>query len=271
MVFRAGQQLFGLPMQAVSSAKRASGNNAVSVSGVFGIETRDSVGAGDVIHVRRTNLTGNNNPDAKNLAVHVDELIGPEEVVVRKLPNLLRRHPVFSGVTLSGSGRKVLLLNAEQFAVHCERSVDFSQDPSVSSESNEVDLNQRRVLVVDDSLTARRALSKVMQTLGYQVVEAGDGIKAIELLRKQSFDLVLTDLDMPKMGGLELLLDMQSGSYCDAAKVVVSSRDEQMFREQAAEAGANDYITKPITNKNVQRMLENLGLLEISKGSTHDE
>lgn len=271
MVFRAGEQLFGLPMQAVSSAKRANGNHAVSVSTVFGLDTRDTVEQGDILHVRRAGTAGNRNTNTKNLAVHVDELIGPEEVVVRKLPNLLLNHPVFNGVTLSGSGKKVLLLNAEQFAVHCEASVDSSADGSTLPEPGRNLPNQKRVLVVDDSLTARRALSKVMRARDYQVVEAGDGLKAIEILRRQTFDLVLTDLDMPKMGGLELLSDIQSGRYCNAAKVVVSSRDEQTFREQAAEAGADDYITKPITERAVERLLGNLDLLTPSKGNTDDE
>ena len=271
MVFRSGEELFALPMQAVSSAKRANGNNAVSVSDVFGFDTASNSDAGDVLHVRRANTAGNQNTGSNNLAVHVDELIGPEEVVVRKLPNLLWHHPLFSGITLSGSGKKVLLLNAEQFASHCEQASDLDLDSSVPSTTTETDSNQKRVLVVDDSLTARRALSKVMRANGYQVAEAGDGIKAIKLLRRQSFDLVLTDLDMPKMGGLELLLDIQSGGYCDAAKVVVSSRNEQTFREQAAEAGANDYITKPITEKAVKQMLDNLALLETSKGDANDE
>jgi len=253
MVFRSGEQLFALPMQAVSSAKRANGKNAISVSGVFGLETTSNNDTGDVLHVRRANTAGSQNEGSHNLAVRVDELVGPEEVVVRKLPNLLWHHPLFSGITLSGSGKKVLLLNAEQFASHCEQTTDLNVDSSTPSKSSGTDSNQKRVLVVDDSLTARRALSKVMRANDYQVAEAGDGIK------------------MPKMGGLELLLDIQSGGYCDAAKVVVSSRNEQTFREQAAEAGAIDYITKPITEKSIKQMLDNLALLETSKGGTNDE
>jgi len=270
MVFRAGEQLFALPMQAVSSAKRANGNNAVPVSAVFGLDARVVDGTGDVLHVRRANTAGDTNAGSNNLALHVDELIGPEEVVVRKLPNLLRRHPLFSGVTLSGSGKKVLLLDAEQFAAHCEQSVDSNTDSLILLESSGTTA-QKRALVVDDSLTARRALSKVMQAKGYQVIQAGDGIKAIEILRKQKFDLVLTDLDMPKMGGLELLLDIQSGNYSSAFKAVVSSRNEQTFQEQATEAGADDYITKPITEKSIEQMLDKLALSHTLRRNTSDE
>lgn len=270
MVFRAGEQLFALPMQAVSSAKRANGRNAVPVSTVFGLDARAADGAGDVLHVRRANTAGDTIAGANNLALQVDELIGPEEVVVRKLPNLLLRHPLFSGVTLSGSGKKVLLLDAEQFAAHCEQSVDPNADSSVLLEAGGT-TDQKRALVVDDSLTARRALSKMMQAKGYQVIEAGDGIKAIEILRKQQFDLVLTDLDMPKVGGLELLLDIQSGNYSSATKVVVSSRNEQTFREQATEAGADDYITKPITEKSVEQLLDKLTQSVTLEGNTSDE
>ena len=100
------------------------------------------------------------------------------------------------------------------------------------------------------------------------MTEAGDGEKAVELLRKQTFDVVLTDLDMPRMGGLELLSDMQSGNYCDAPKIVVSSRNEQTFKEQALEAGADEYITKPISNASIEQLLVSLELADSAKGQT---
>lgn len=263
MVFRSGQQLFALPMQAVSSAKRETTKNGIAIAQLFGTENQPAGDSGEILQIRRSSLQPNS--ANKTLDLVVDELLGPEEVVVRKLPNLLRQHPFFDGITLSGSGKKVLLLDAERFADHCETMQAEECDRVEASES---DSDQKVALVVDDSLTARRALSKVLRKFGFHVTEAGDGEKAVELLRKQTFDLVLTDLDMPRMGGLELLSDIQSGNYCDAPKVVVSSRNEQAFKEQALEAGADEYITKPISNASIEQLLVNLELADSVKGKT---
>lgn len=263
MVFRSGQQLFALPMEAVSSVKRETNKNGVSIAQLFGTESQPANDKGEVLHIRRSNLQ--RSPSKKTLALLVDELLGPEEVVVRKLPNLLRQHPFFDGVTLSGSGKKVLLLDAEQFADHCEHA---QADDSDSIASGQADLDRRVALVVDDSLTARRALSKALRQFGFHVTEAGDGQQALELLRNQTFDLVMTDLDMPRMGGLELLSDMQSGNYCDAPKIVVSSRNEQTFKDQALEVGADEYITKPISKASIEQLLVSLELSDSVEGQS---
>ena len=122
-------------------------------------------------------------------------------------------------------------------------------------------------MVVDDSLTARRVLVKLLQKHEFTTVEAGDGIEAIEVLHRETFDLVLTDLDMPRLGGLELLADIQSGRFCDAPVAVVSSRDEETFRSKAMDFGATEYLTKPVSEKSITQLLENLELLaENQKG-----
>ena len=104
-------------------------------------------------------------------------------------------------------------------------------------------------------------LVKLLQQHGFSTVEAGDGIEAIERLHKEHFDLVFTDLDMPRFGGLELLSDIQSGKYYEAPVVVVSSRDEEAFRTKAMDVGASDYITKPVSELSITQLLENLKLM----------
>ena len=121
--------------------------------------------------------------------------------------------------------------------------------------------NQIRALVVDDSLTARKVLVKILHQHGFATVEAGDGIEAIECLHKEQFDLVLTDLDMPRFGGLELLSDIQSGKYCDAPVVVVSGRGEEEFRIKAMDVGAVDFLTKPVSKTSITQLLEELQLV----------
>ena len=267
MVFRSGGQLFALPMQSVTAAKNAHSQDGecrlqrVSLSAALSLRSESKTElAQDVLVIRRSSSRQSDSEPADNrLAVAVDELVGPEEVVVRKLPNLLRNHPLLGGITLSGSGEKVLLLDADRVVDFCaDQELDSTADAIV----NDADTStRRRALVVDDSLTARKVLGKLLRQQGLEVIEAGDGLEAIDQLHRNSFDLVLTDLDMPRMGGLELLSDMQTGDYCDAPRVVVSSRNEAAFRDQAIELGANEFINKPVSESSVAQLLEQLELL----------
>ena len=120
--------------------------------------------------------------------------------------------------------------------------------------------------MVDDSITARKHISKLLKEHGFGVVEAGDGLEAIETLHRTSFDLVVTDLDMPRLGGLELLADIRNGKYCTAPVIVVSSRDDAGFRRQAIEYGACDFLNKPVSKQQFQQHLIQLGLLQQTLG-----
>jgi chemosensory pili system protein ChpA (sensor histidine kinase/response regulator) len=267
MVFRCEGQLFALPMQSVTAAKSSNTNIAsiarLSLRSAFSVSQKPTASE-DVLILRQEEHRNRNSsdfrsPKRRQLALAVDEMIGPEEVVVRGLPNLLKNHPLFCGLTLAGSGETVLLLDSERVVEFCELARDIPTD-----EGQETLDTERRALVVDDSLTARKALVKLLHQFDFTTVEVGDGIEAIERLHRDQFDLVFTDLDMPRFGGMELLADIQSGQYCEAPVVVVSSRDEETFRSKAMDFGATDYINKPINEKSVTKLLESLQLLAIN-------
>ncbi len=268
MVFRSDGQLFALPLQSVTATKssRANLGNLVrlSSSSTVSFEQANQTGSDDVLLLRQATDLGNGNLPSNSagsitrLALAVDEMIGPEEVVVRGLPKLLKNHPLFCGVSLAGSGESVLLLDSDRVVEFCQRyqpSAVSSANQSVGSIAKKVAL-VNHALVVDDSLTARKMLCKLLHEHGFTTVEAGDGIEAIEHLHRAHFDLVLTDLDMPRLGGLELLSDIRSGQYCDVPVVVVSSRDDDTFRMKALDLGAAQYITKPISKKSIAQLVE---------------
>ena len=252
MVFRSQEQLYALPMQSIVSAK-TSREGFDSLSRLAFSSKHDSRSS-NVLVIKRSGLAGDEQDSS--IAISVDELLGPEEVVVRGLPPMLRNHPLFCGITLSGSGEKVLLLESESVADYCmpESELDKSNTTEFASDSG------LKALVVDDSMTARRHISKILKANGFAVVEAGDGLEAIETLHRASFDLVVTDLDMPRLGGLELLADIRNGGYCDAPAIVVSSRDDAGYRLQAIEYGACDFINKPVSKQQFREQLEKLGL-----------
>ena len=259
MVFRSQDQLYALPMQAIVAAKKSrEGFDSLSR---FAFSNKQDCRADNVLVIKRSELAGDGQDS--RIAISVDELVGPEEVVVRGLPPMLRNHPLFCGITLSGSGEKVLLLETESVSDYC---VPESQSGGLDKTDFE-DHSGRKALVVDDSITARKHLSKLLKANGYSVVEAGDGLEAIEVLHRSSFDLVVTDLDMPRLGGLELLADIRNGKYCSAPVIVVSSRGDASFRQQALEYGAGCFINKPVSKQQFEQHLEKLGLtLTASQG-----
>lgn len=265
MIFRCSGQLFALPMQSITAAKTSSQSlgkiNKVSLSSALSNQPRDPQSEDILIlrtaHELRRRPNGSHYPHAAQLGLAVDELVGPEEVVVRGLPNLLKQHPLFCGVTLSGSGESVLLLDSECIIEFCHSYHSTDQN---LNEIAEPSADQLCVLVVDDSLSARKVLTCHLQKHNFSVVEAGDGLEAIELLSRQSFDLVITDLDMPNLGGLALLADIQSGQYCDSPVVVVSSRDKEKFHTKAMDLGAIDYIKKPVSAASIQTVLKSLSM-----------
>lgn len=105
-----------------------------------------------------------------------------------------------------------------------------------------------KILVVDDSPTMRQLIIFALQRLsGVQITEAGDGVAALKQLSNEKYDLLLTDVNMPMMGGLKLISLMRNDAlYADIPVIVISTEGSDVTRERAIAAGANDYITKPL-------------------------
>lgn len=117
-----------------------------------------------------------------------------------------------------------------------------------------------RVLFVDDSVSVRKVAERALKSLGVQVAVAVDGLDALEKLRAQSFDLVFTDLEMPRMHGYELIRELRFlPAYRALPIVVVSSRSGQKHQDQARALGATDYLTKPFSAENLGAALKRWG------------
>ena len=262
LVFRTAGQLFALPMQTVEStrqgateANRSRGHSLAEVLSMRPTEQQTL----DTIVMRDSNRAHGESADPNNRCQFlVDDIVGPEEVVVRSLPAFLDQHPLFCGITLSGTSETVLLIDAERLQEFAETHFDGSNDVNRETIESQADARAQRVLVVDDSLSARKHLVRKISSAGFVTIEAGDGLAALEILRKQNIDFIFTDLDMPQMGGLELLADLQRGPHSDIPVVVVSGRVEQEFRDQAAEAGATDFLVKPATDEQLNGVFEKL-------------
>ena len=109
-----------------------------------------------------------------------------------------------------------------------------------------------KVLIVDDSLSVRNSLSQLMSDGGYRVVTARDGLEAVNMLEAEAPDIVLTDLEMPRMNGLDLVGYIRNSTQWNPLPVVmITSRTMAKHRQQAEQAGVNTYITKPFSEDEV--------------------
>lgn len=263
MVFRCGDQLFALPMQTVQAVGDIQGDlRTVHCSELFEIERGYSQSPKPKIVV-----AGDVGPDSvesqrPQIALEVDEVVGPEEVVVRPLPSLLRHHPLCGGATLSGMGKLVLVLDSRRLTElatlqrcrRAQRTHHAASPPAIAASAP-----APRVLVVDDSLSARTALVRSLHRYGIETVEAGDGEEAVELLKNQAFDAVFSDMEMPKLDGLGLLARIKSwGPERSLPTVIISSRIEEEFQRQAAEQGAIDYLGKPLADESLNQALRKI-------------
>jgi chemosensory pili system protein ChpA (sensor histidine kinase/response regulator) len=140
-----------------------------------------------------------------------------------------------------------------------------AQDVLVSSTAA---AKKTRVLFVDDSLSVRKVAEKALLSLGVQVTVAVDGLDALEKLRNQSFDIVFTDLEMPRMHGFEFLRELRFlPAWRSLPVVVVSSRSGQKHQDQARALGANDYLTKPFDAQSLNNAIKRWVSLQTTRNS----
>lgn len=173
-------------------------------------------------------------------AVMVDAIEGPRELVVKPLPALIAGHPLITGTGLSTSGEVIFLLDPAALA---------RREPEPPPRRREAAKHERgdAVLVVDDSLSVRRANARVLRGKGFEVDEASDGMEALQKLRSRTYRLVLSDLEMPRMDGFELLAELGRSGLLDGIPVIVAStKSDAETRRKVIQLGARSFIPKPI-------------------------
>lgn len=176
------------------------------------------------------------------LALGVESIEGVGELVVKPPDPLLAGHPIIDGCAVSGSGEAVFSLDIERLPRSAGPCGEAAEATRSAADSTRADA----VLVVDDSLSVRNRSAKRFRELGLRVDEASDGVEALELARKRRYQLVLTDLEMPKMDGLTLLSELARGAGGDAKLILTSTRSDPETQRRAERAGAHAFLAKPI-------------------------
>ncbi|MDZ4237357.1 MAG: Hpt domain-containing protein [Hydrogenophaga sp.] len=193
---------------------------------------------------------------AQRVAMHVDEVLGNQEVVVKNLGPQLSRLPGLAGMSVLASGAVALIYNPVALATVYGTQVrewlgrQQRQAPQVSGDAqtpmdmvpNAVPL----VLVVDDSITVRRVTQRLLQREGYRVSLAADGLQALERLQQERPNVVLSDIEMPRMDGFDLVRNIRSDPrLTDLPVIMITSRIADKHREHARELGVDHYLGKP--------------------------
>jgi chemotaxis protein histidine kinase CheA/ActR/RegA family two-component response regulator len=166
-----------------------------------------------------------------------DKIIGPRTIVVRSLGPLLGPLPLYAGVTVSGAGKAQLVLDLAALA----EAAHAPDRPAPAP----LRRGQPRVLVVDDSRLSREACARVLAAAGYHPITAEDGWEAWEMLGERRFEALVTDLEMPRVDGFELISRIRRDPTLRRLPVIVlSSRTSQGTRGRAIEAGASVVLPK---------------------------
>ncbi|HEY7833806.1 MAG TPA: response regulator, partial [Ktedonobacterales bacterium] len=194
---------------------------------------------------------------SKRVALVVDRIIGATDVVVRSLPPHLHRHTV-RGTTITPGGEVLLLLDlpalvalAEQHA-GASRRAPTAQDRPVPPQPRPVLTAampaRPRVLIADDSLSMRQVVEAMLTRAGYAVQSARDGMEALELVLADPPQVLILDIEMPRLDGFELLKVLRAQPQLAGIPVaMLTSRGAQRHQQHAEALGANAYLVKPVT------------------------
>ena len=196
----------------------------------------------------------------KCVAFLVDEVLGDQELLVKGLPWPLARVPNLGGATVLGSGQVVPILNIPELLKSAARAGAAIGKAAGRPPGEEKQARRKSVLVVEDSITARTLLKNILETAGYQVATAVDGLDAFTQLRTATFDVVVSDVDMPRMNGFELTAKIRGDKKsAELPVVLVTALGSREDREHGIEVGANAYIVKSsFDQSNLLEVLERL-------------
>jgi two-component system sensor histidine kinase and response regulator WspE len=178
-------------------------------------------------------------------ALAVDRFLGEESVVVRPLDPRLGKVPDVQAVARLVDGSPVFILDVEDLVRSVDNLLLGGRLKKLEEETARKDVRPKRVLVVDDSLTVREVERKLLETKGYVVDTAVDGMDGLNAALAAPYDLVITDVDMPRLNGIELVKRLRSDQGLASLPVlIVSYKDREEDRLLGLEAGADAYLTK---------------------------
>ena len=206
----------------------------------------------------------------------VEDVLGKDEIVIKNLGEYLRRVKLFPGTTIASDGSLILLIDLNRLtsADSAQRHAAVAAGGaarvfapgasavaagSIPAEAVDPVGNDKVVVVVDDSISVRRFVGRMLEKAGYRVKLAADGFEATEIIAQSGCHLVLTDLEMPRMNGYELMSHLrQDPATRQIPVMVVTSRAGAKHRDRAMKEGAVGFLTKPVQEDHLIETVEQI-------------
>jgi len=289
LLLRAGNQEFAISLTSVEETARVPAHHVHGIGSQEVIKLRDFVlpirRLNNILQYHSGNGTASSHQQyisivivrsAENaLALVVDELIGQETIVIKPLGDYLKKVPIFSGATISGEGKVRLILDitaiieqellSERAEHVTSTTIELTDETFAHAVSQHPQKRKPELILVDDSISIRKMIGMLLSKAGYHVDSAVDGVEAVEKIAEKSYDLIVTDLEMPRMHGYELITEIRSNPALDTVPIIVmTSRAGEKHQAKALELGADDYIVKPVEEdtlvQSVQKLLARQGV-----------
>ncbi|HUC53315.1 MAG TPA: response regulator [Candidatus Cybelea sp.] len=283
---RCGTTNFALPLAVVEEIRRLRADEIEDVGGKLLTKVRDVVT--EVVRLDtylglpplepmngyfRMVVT---NAGSRKIGLVVEEVLGKDEIVIKNLGEYLRRVKLFPGTTIAPDGSLILLIDLNRMVAaepSDRRPIQASASAarifapgstavargSIPSEAIDRVEQERVIVVADDSISVRKFVGRMLEKNGYRVKLAADGLEAAELVTQHGCHLVITDLEMPRMTGYELMVQLrQSPSTRRIPVMVVTSRAGAKHRDRAMKEGATAFLTKPVQEDQLIAAVEQL-------------
>jgi chemosensory pili system protein ChpA (sensor histidine kinase/response regulator) len=251
MLFKVGGQVYAIPAVHVSETTIVEANTSTA-----------TVRAEQVPVLRLESLLGHSvgserRPGVvvsfagKAMVCTVDKIVGPREIIIKPLGPLLAPLTLYAAATISGSGKVQLILDPAQLVRRVYPDSVDAPDPA----SGPMVL-AGRALVVDDSRAIREAMTSMLGREGWIVDVAEDGARALQMTRQLRYDLVVTDLEMPELGGFDLIARLRKDDrFKTTPIVIITSRANPEHRRKARDLGVRALVAKPITRRKLLEAL----------------
>ncbi|MDD5299988.1 MAG: hybrid sensor histidine kinase/response regulator [Gallionella sp.] len=263
VLVRVGEHCFVIPALSIERAARVNQQDILTVENRATIPLDGQAVAltvlGDVLELPRRKLphqdkTGKNQEKTpvvvlgvghQRVAFQVDEILGEQEVLVKTLGRQLARVRNIAGASVLGTGQVVAVLNVPDLLKSAVRQAApppaAAETPAGTHEAAE----KQAILVVEDSITSRALLKNILESAGYLVTTAVDGMDAYTTLKTGTFDLIVSDVEMPRMNGFDLTAKVRADKRLGELPVVlVTALESREHRERGIDVGANAYIVK---------------------------
>jgi chemosensory pili system protein ChpA (sensor histidine kinase/response regulator) len=274
--------MFAVPLTFVEEVRRVKAEEIEEIEGKLRTQVR-----GSMVDVVRLDVTLGMEPvqpvngyyrivmvntATRQAALVVEDVVRKDEIVIKSMGNYMKRLKMFPGATIAPDGSLILLLDVNRLVafeamehrqtVAPEAAVALAT-PSAArifapgseavargtlpQQAIDTVQEEKLVVLVDDSISVRKFVGRMLEKAGYRVKLAADGMEALELIAQAKCDLVVTDLEMPRTNGYELLAHLRQNPHThDIPVMVVTSRAGAKHRDRAMKEGASAFLTKPV-------------------------